>query len=540
MPCNHKHGRLAELFAEEEAAGEFDAASEANTSEQSIALETISIDDIDMPEIDIGAELDQEAGMSEVERDPGVDPNAWAYAEPSSLGAFGFEGGNTTTLGTSSKLQAQESSSVLDALSSALSMPHARRPSHDTGMSIHLAPSATVPTQLQAPRTSGGVPSTTAPAQAAPDSDSDDEVTEAEAQAAMQSMGGGDAVAGGARAGLTMSAADSTLLKSLSRPLPARAGATTTMGGGASGDGGQEAAPLAVIVYGFEAEEDGEMTVREGDEVYVLEYLVGGWVHVQMVLTAETGNVPDWAVEIVAEGDALATDAWAAPVDGAPEPYAPIVPDTHITGDMPKADTSKIAAGDVLDAMAASKAPFVPSFAGEMKQKKVARGEVREDNPFGLIDISSPAAEDTEGAVADEAAAEEDWLGGLGEIYTPQPVQPPSSKAGPVSASAADPADAPLPQHPSLLSPAPHKAVASHSKGDMHAAPMAAMPAVDNPFGTSAFGENKGGIGEGAPTGDNPFEGGVSSSLPPASVAEPAAPAVQFPGGLSDNPFGGM
>lgn len=57
----------------------------------------------------------------------------------------------------------------------------------------------------------------------------------------------------------------------------------------------EEHVPLGVIVDVVLAVQEGNLTVNGGEEVYVLGYTEGGWAQVQLLATAEIGDVPEWA-----------------------------------------------------------------------------------------------------------------------------------------------------------------------------------------------------------------------------------------------------
>ena len=176
-------------------------------------------------------------------------------------------------------------------------------------------------------------------------------------------------------------------------------------------------------------------------------------------------------------------------------------------------------------------------------QDVVAGGEVTDDNPFGLIDISSPRDDDnTPGAEGPDATGDDDDpLGGLGDLYAP-PIDAPATPPPPVAGT--DGATELAGQRQaSLLSPTPVPRAqgVERAGAEAGAVPTASsLPAVDNPFGAAAI-AGDGGTGDGAsaPTGDNPFEAvGASAPLDTGDGGDAGSPAPQFQGGVSDNPFG--
>jgi hypothetical protein len=566
----------ADLYEEE---GEFDGAASDGGSEgtdsASVALETISVEG-DL--LDIGEEIDANGGFMGPHHDP-FDPNAWAAEDPGQLEALGDS--DSAAFAASSRLSSRLSSRVsgrlpppgevsgmIDAMSSRLSSvtPHHRRRSS--------ADPVAEPASAQPHAAASGDA----------DSDSDELVTEEEARAAVTEMDSrqhaGDTpikASLSAMAGLTprTTSGTSALLDAMSLPL---AGAPS----------GAMDAVLGMVVYGFGAEEEGELTVREGDEVYVLAHLEGGWTHVQLVASGEDGNVPAWAVEETPV-TAGASGVVPAVAGGTPEPLdapmeaglvakpPPQVAQVFVTGDVPTTGVSQ--APHVLASVPEDN-PFgleglevAGVAAAPVATAAAAIGaSATEDNPFGLIDISSPTGDDNDSGGCEARSplfARDDPLGGLGDLNTFCTPPPEASAAVDVDA-----APAPMSAAPAPMSAAPARLISTPSSVDgpaafksqpITAAPIgwtgsttaaglrpaaqSGLPAVDNPFGAAALlatgagpATDSASAGAPVPVGVNPFDatGGLARAAVDAEEeASDATAARQFQG-AADNPFGGL
>ena len=485
---------------------ESDTASETDAS---VALEEISLEG-DL--LDIGQALDEEGGFMGEQRDP-FDPNAWAAAEPAPLAPLG----QAPSVAASARA---DSSVIADALSSRLST-----------------------------RLSGAAPAKPGAAAGASDSDdsSDVGVTEAEARAAateIDSRAATDTPTAAALAAVTATLAPadsvggrtaSALLDAISQPLGA-APSQLLADGWVSG----------VAVYGFDAEEESDLTVREGDEVFIWGPIGEGWTHVRLKATDEAGNVPEWAVEAVADGG---SSALVPPLDAAVEGQAaaapPAVAPVYVTGDVPAGGTPTAGPAHTL-APVLEDSPFglddlAPPAAAPAAAAAAASAAAppppppaEDDNPFGLIDVSSPDhGGDAAAAVAAvEADAQHSLLGDLADLEVVPPPAP--------AAAAADGAAAPgaLLTAADSLPAAPSLPAAGSAAG--------VLPVVDNPFG----GASTDGAAPAATGAANPFQGAsTDGGVGGAAVAAPAAattraskpelPAPQFEGS-ADNPFGGL
>lgn len=272
------------------------------TESQSAALETITIDDDGAVAFGGAASGDARGGFMQPDFDP-FDPKAWAEREP---GLFAGVNGDPETQ-DSAGLPAVEEIAISGALDVSGSLQRVQ--SQPSPRPVRQQPASPSPLARQ-PLSSAVASPAARPAAVstsavpAVDSDSDDDNAQLDARAALYTLGMPEPqealptaavpsqLAGGLQPFAT--AADQAAGPSPGLSAPAAQGSPSIVGADE-----EDPVPVGVVVYEFEAMEEGELTVQEGEEVYLLGYVDGGWAQVQLLATGEVGNVPEWAVQEV-------------------------------------------------------------------------------------------------------------------------------------------------------------------------------------------------------------------------------------------------
>lgn len=541
----------AALDAEEAGEGAFedDAAVSERTDSQSVALETISIEEEHRSAPAAGGSAGADAGgFMRPDFDP-FDPKAWEEQDPMLFAGVSAEPDPTPA--------AEEALEEI-AISTALSGPSIDVPGPSGG-----TPAAAAARVPQSPLATAAAPIAQVGTDD-PDADSDDDVVDA--RPALQSLNTTRTPQGSTQTtpgGITGSTAQ----------LPLPPGADTAGGTFADMMPDPTGPALGCVVYGFEGEEDGELTVHEGEEVYIVELIDGGWAQVQLISTGEIGNIPEWAVQemdqqlaiaipppgassaILAQSSMISRQhsGRSASMDSgalnrttstprpAPAPGQAMTPSAaSASGHRRRGSVLSVVSSTGLADTPGRRAPEVAT-----EDNPFAGGQVQpvDDNPFGLFDMGGG----TEGDNTASPGGPGDAFGGGGDPFGLESLMgtssmaPPSSLAQTGSAAAATSAaataavaaadgeegaeqaeEADVPSTPAI-DPA---LVLDTSVSAVPANTFASPPqqADDNPFGAAA----STGMASNA---DNPF--GQVATVPVAAPAIPSASST-----ASQNPFG--
>lgn len=272
------------------------------TESQSAALETITIEDDGAVAFGSAASGDARGGFMQPDFDP-FDPKAWAEREP---GLFSGVHGDPE-MQDSAGLPAIEEIAISGALDASGSMQRVQsQPSPRPVRQTPASPSPLAQQPLSSAAASSAAPSAVVSSAAVPavDSDSDDDDAELDARAALYTLGMPEpqealptaAVPSQLAGGLQPFA---TAADQAAGPSPGLNEPDAQGSPGIVGAEDEDSVPIGMVVYEFEAMEEGELTVQEGEEVYLLGYVDGGWAQVQLLATGEVGNVPEWAVQEV-------------------------------------------------------------------------------------------------------------------------------------------------------------------------------------------------------------------------------------------------
>eukprot|EP00892_Ulva_mutabilis_P007551 jgi/Ulvmu1/5168/UM021_0185.1 len=269
------------------------------TDSQSMQLETITIeDDGQSGFVGVSSGDGGGGGFMQPDFDP-FDPKAWAEQDPSLFAGVDADPAPQDSTGTPTV----EEIAISGTLDASGSLQRVQSQPSPRPVRQVVQPASPSPLSGQPMTTAATPQAAAARAAATPGADSDsDDSEQLDARAALYTLG-----MPASQDGLPTSAVQTSLAGRAhpfgaaadplagSAPGPPAAQASTA----AAGADDEETVPLGVVVYQFEAVEEGELTVQEGEEVYVLGYIEGGWAQVQLLATGEVGNVPEWAVQEV-------------------------------------------------------------------------------------------------------------------------------------------------------------------------------------------------------------------------------------------------